>query len=94
MKGSVAESLHALCDRYNPAESEALIMFTLHGVPYSSNAAEIAQQILTEQWKNQVPADKLPALVSRITSRVVAVSTENNLPDKCSQFSNNVHIDL
>lgn len=70
LDGNQAEALHVVCDRESPLVRDAVVVLT----------SETSLNDIGDKWKNHVAEDKLPALLTRIGSRVVVVSSENNLP--------------
>ena len=70
LNGNQAQALHVVCDRDSPMVRDAVVVLT----------ADKSLNEIGDKWRNHVSADKLPALLTRIGSRIVAVSSENRLP--------------
>jgi hypothetical protein len=70
LDGNQAAALHVVCDRESPLVRDAVVVLT----------ADKSLEEIGDKWRDHVSTDKLPALLTRIGSRIVTVSLEQNLP--------------
>lgn len=78
-----AGSLHFFCDEYDPDFAKAIYLLTMSVHNAEIHATKAAEMAFKALWQAQMKEEELDALVSRLTSQVVFVKPEKNLP--CNQ---------
>ncbi|XP_059469668.1 uncharacterized protein LOC132193202 [Neocloeon triangulifer] len=81
LPGRLALALHVICDRESPLANLTMVTMTLEVDDLSSKAV---QELLSTLWAEHIDADKMPALLTRIVSRVLKVEKQQALPKFCN----------
>jgi len=87
LNGDLALALHVICDRETPVVANSMVTLTLKadtdpGLD-GQQLSELVFEELTKRWEGSIHLDKLPALLTRISSKVLRVQGQTKFPDIC-----------